>query len=152
MTKTSAFMLMNAFIIIDVFYTGTGATLVFNDGETQTSIALVILADDIPEIDETILVSLSAPSGGARIAGGQEGRTTVIIDANDGVAGVVGLSALSRSAVVGEGESVMLEVTRGQSIMGRVEVDWQITGIANASLEFVAVRGTDTFQEVSTLC
>lgn len=127
---------------------GTGATLVFEDGETQATIALVILADDVPEVDETLLVSLSAASGGARIAPGQQGTATIIIDANDGVAGVVGLSVLSRSAVVGEGETAMFEVVRRASAMGQVEVYWQITGTADASLEFVDIQGTDIFQEV----
>lgn len=130
--------------------TGTRATLVFNDGETRFTIALLILADNLPEIDETLTVSLSNPTGGASIASGEQGRATIIIDANDGVAGVVGLSSLSRSAVVGEGETVMFEVVRRQSAMGLVEVDWQITG-TNAALEFVSIQGTDIFQEVRIL-
>lgn len=127
---------------------GTGATLFFNETESQATIALVILTDTLPEVDETIIVSLHSPTGGARIAPGDQGRTTVIIDANDAVAGVVGLSALSRSAVVGEGESVLFEVVREVSAMGVVEVNWQITGTANASLEFVNTEGTDFFQDV----
>ena len=106
----------------------------------------MILADDVPEIDETLVVALNAPSGGARI--GQQGTATVIIDANDGVAGVVGLSELSRSAVVGEGETTMFELVRRDSAMGQVQVDWRITGTSNASLEFQEVQGTDVFQEV----
>lgn len=131
---------------------GAGATLLFEDGETQATIALLILADDVPEIDETLLVSLVSVSGGATIAPGQQGTTTVVIDANDGVAGVVGLSVLSRSAVVGEGETAMFEVVRRGSAMGVVQVDWEITGTANASLEFVATQGTEMFQEVMGQC
>ena len=106
------------------------------------------MADDIPEIDESVLVSLTSPTGGATIAAGSMSTATVIIDANDGVAGIVGLSPLSRSAVVREGDTVQFEVVRSQSAMGRVEVDWQITGV-NASLEFVSTEGTDAFEEVS---
>lgn len=120
--------------------------MVFEDGQTEATIAIVILADDIPEVDETLLVSLSDPSGGARI--GEEGMLTIIIEANDGVAGIVGLSVLSRSAVVGEGETAMLELVRRESAMGQVEVDWEITGTGNAALEFVNTQGTDVFQEV----
>ncbi len=105
------------------------------------------MSDDIPEIDESVIVSLTTPTGGSIIAAGDMASTTILIEANDGVAGVVGLSALSRSAVVGEGETVQFEVIRSQSAMGRVEVDWQITG-ANASQEFVATEGTDFFEEV----
>ena len=119
----------------------------FERGETQTIIPFLISADDLPEIDETLIVSLSNPSDGARIATGGQGSATVIISANDGVAGVVGLSTLSRSAVVGEGERVLLQLMRTGSAMGLVEVDWQITG-ASASLEFVNIQGTEVFQEV----
>lgn len=129
-------------------FLGTGATLVFDEGETEATIAIIILADDIPEVDETLVVSLSNPMGGASIASGDEGRTTVIIEANDAVAGVVGLSPLSRSAVVGEGESDEFELVRSVGTMGVVEVDWEITGTGNPSLEFVTTQATATFAEV----
>lgn len=124
--------------------------MVFNDGDTRSTIVLLILADSVPEVDETLIVSIFSPTGGASIASGERGSTTVIINANDGVAGVVGLSTLSRSAVVGEGETAMFEVVRELSAMGSVEVDWQITG-TNAALEFVSIQGTDIFQEVRIL-
>lgn len=122
----------------------------FNDGDMHATIVLLILPDDIPEIDETLVVSLSSATGGASIASGEQTSTTVVIDANDAVAGVVGLSPLSRSAVVGEGEIAVLEVVRGESAMGTVEVDWQITG-TEVALEFVNTRGTSIFQEVCSL-
>lgn len=127
---------------------GTGATLVYNDGDSRSTIALLILADDIPEIDEAVIVSLGNPTGGARVDQLGGGMATVVIDANDGVAGVVGLSFLSRSAVVGEGEDVLLEVVRGANARGMVEVDWMINGTADPALEFVNTRGTNVFQEV----
>ena len=126
---------------------GTGATLVFDDGDTRSTIALLVLADDMPEIDETLIVSLSGATGGASIATGEEGSAMVVINANDGVAGVVGLSSLFRSAVVGEGETAVFEVVRGQSAMGLVEVDWEISG-TDAALEFVNTQGTERFLEV----
>lgn len=120
----------------------------FEDGETEATIALIILADDNPEVDESLVVSLTGPSDGATISAGDMASATVIIEANDGVAGVIGLSALSRSAVVGEGSTVRFDLTRTQSAIGRVEVDWQITG-TNVSQEFVATQGTEVFEEVS---
>jgi hypothetical protein len=121
--------------------------LVFDDGETRSTIALLILADDTPEIDETFQVSLSSPTGGANVASGGQGSATIIINANDGVAGVVGLSTSSRSAVVGEGETAVFQVVRSLSAMGLVEVDWQITG-TDANQEFVSTQGTAIFPEV----
>ena len=121
----------------------------FDEGETETKISLVILADDIPEVDETVVLSLSNPTNGATLASGDGSRATVIIDANDGVAGVVGLTPLSRSAVVAEGERVGFELMRTLSAMGQVEVDWSISGTGDPALEFGSVRGTATLMNVS---
>ena len=71
---------------------------------------------------------------------------TVIIQANDGVAGQVGFDEQSSSVVVQEGSQVSLSVNRTLSV-GRVSVDWQVTGI-NASSDFVVVNGTVEFNEV----
>lgn len=76
-------------------------------------------------------------------------NVTVIIQANDGVAGQVGFDERSRSVVVREGSQVYLSVNRTLSV-GRVSVDWRLTG-DNASLDFVSVNGTVTFNEVSVL-
>ena len=124
--------------------------MIFDEGETQSTIALVILSDDVPEVDETLVVTLSDVTGGASIAPGNGGRVTVLINANDGVAGVVSFSPLSQSAVVGEGENVQFEVVRSFSAMGIVEVDWEITGTGNTSLEFVTTRDTVIFMEVGS--
>ena len=76
-------------------------------------------------------------------------NVTIIIQANDGVAGQVGFDERSRSIVVREGGQVYLSVNRTLSV-GRVSVDWRLTG-DNASLDFVSVNGTVTFNEVSIL-
>lgn len=76
-------------------------------------------------------------------------NVTIIIQANDGVAGQVGFDERSRSIVVREGGQVYLSVNRTLSV-GRVSVDWRLTG-DNASLDFVSVSGTVTFNEVSIL-
>ena len=76
-------------------------------------------------------------------------NVTIIIQANDGVAGKVGFDERSRSIVVREGGQVYLSVNRTLSV-GRVSVGWRLTG-DNASLDFVSVNGTVTFNEVSIL-
>ena len=119
----------------------------FEEGEIMKTIALIVLSDDFPELDETIVVTLSMPTNGATIATDRS-TVTVVIQANDGVAGVVGFSPLSRSAVVGEGESAEFSVERTLSALGRVEVNWTITGNSDPTLEFTAVAGTAVFMEV----
>ena len=142
--------LVDGTAVENVDYAGTGMELRFADGESRTTVALTILDDNEPEIDETFMVSLTNPTGGARVADGDEGRTLIVIEANDAAAGIVGLAPLSRSTVVGEGESAVLTLVRSVSTFGAVEVEWLISGISgNASLEFVSVSGVSRFEEVS---
>lgn len=75
-------------------------------------------------------------------------NVTIIIQANDGVAGQVGFDEQSSSVVVQEGSQVSLSVNRTLSV-GRVSVDWQVTG-TNASSDFVVVSGTVEFNEGET--
>ena len=76
-------------------------------------------------------------------------NVTIIIQANDGVAGQVGFDEQSRSVVVQEGSQVSLSVNRTLSV-GRVSVDWHLTG-TNASSDFVDVSGTVVFNEVGQI-
>lgn len=142
--------LVNGTAVENVDYTSAGMELRFADGDSRTTVALTILDDNEPEIDETFMVTLTNPTGGARVANGDEGRTLIVIEANDAAAGIVGLAPLSRSTVVGEGESAVLTLVRSVSTFGAVEVEWLISGISgNASLEFVSVSGVSRFEEVS---
>ncbi len=130
-------------------YTGTGAVLTFPDGISRATIALTVLSDDTPERDETIQVVLTNPIGGASV--GDRGTTLVIIEANDAAGGVVGFDSLSRSAVIGEGESGGVEIVRAVSSLGVVRVSWQLTTESgeDPSNEFVSTSGTEIFQDVS---
>jgi len=76
-------------------------------------------------------------------------NVTIIIQANDGVAGQVGFDEQSRSVVVQEGSQVSLSVNRTLSV-GRVSVDWHLTG-TNASSDFLDVSGTVVFNEVGQM-
>ena len=113
---------------------------------TSQNYLLTIKDDDIPEIDEEFVIKLVNPTGGARVAPGLGNNVTIIIQANDGVAGQVGFDEQSRSVVAVEGRRVSLLVNRTRP-NGRVSVDWLITG-ANASSDFTDVSGTVVFSEV----
>lgn len=102
--------------------------------------------DDFPEIDEEIVIKLVNPTGGARVTPGLGNNVTIVIQANDGVAGQVGFDEQSRAVVVMEGSQVSLSVNRTRP-NGRVSVDWLITG-TNASSDFTVVSGTVMFNEV----
>ena len=126
---------------------GGGATLVFDEGDMMKTVVLSVSADALPELDETIVVSLTAPTNGA-VLSPDRSSVTIVILANDEVAGMVGFSPQSRSAVVGEGQRAEFTVERVLSALGRVEVNWTISGNSDPSLEFTAIAGTAVFMEV----
>jgi RHS repeat-associated protein len=63
-------------------YTNTGITVNFAAGETSKIVAIPIVNDTIAELDETLQLTLTAPTGGAII--GQQGSATLTIVDNDG--------------------------------------------------------------------
>ena len=131
-------------------FIASGSTFTFNDKDNSSkSYFISIKNDDIPEADEEVIIKLVNPTGGATVAPGLGNNVTVIIQANDGVAGQVGFDEQSRSLVVKEGSQVSLTVNRTQSV-GRVSVDWHVSG-ANASTDFDVISGTVTFNEVGTI-
>lgn len=122
--------------------------LTFDDQTSSNVISLILFEDTLPERDEDIVISLSNPTGGAVLASNGGSMVTVIIGANDNAAGIVGLAATARSAIVSEGETVSLAVERSVGNLGVVEVDWEISGPSDVTEEFVASSGTATFEDV----
>ena len=120
----------------------------FDEDTTQRTISIIIFEDTQPERDEDIVVSLSNPTGGSVLAGNGGSSVTVVIEANDNAAGIVGLVDSSRSAIVTEGEVVRLELERTVGNLGVVDVVWEISGDGDVSQEFVSTTGNATFQEV----
>lgn len=130
-------------------FIASGSTFTFNDKDNSSKSYFINIKDDaIPEGDEEIIIKLVNPTGGATVAPGLGNNVTVVIQANDGVAGQVGFDEQSRSLVVKEGSQVSLTINRTHSV-GRVSVDWQVSG-ANASSDFDAISGTVTFNAVGT--
>lgn len=87
-------------------------------------------------------------TGGATVAPGEGSIARIVIEANDNAAGIVGLSPLSRSAVVSEGEQAVLVVERRTSFLGRVAVSWQISGSDDVTQEFVNASGVVAIEDV----
>ena len=123
--------------------------MTFDEDTTQRTVSLIIYEDTLPERDEYIVVSLSNPTGGAVLASDGGSEATVVIEANDNAAGIVGLVDSARSVIVDEGDTVSLGLERSLGNLGVVEVTWEISGPGNVSLEFVPPSGTATFQEVT---
>lgn len=66
----------------------------FAPGVNELEIAVNIIDDDIPEMDEYFHVRLKNPKGGAEIGFG--GQVTVIVPTNDDAHGVIGFAQVSR--------------------------------------------------------
>jgi uncharacterized protein YjdB len=60
-------------------YTATSGILTFNKGETSKLIQLPILPDDLKEDSETLILTLSSPTGGAMLGS----KSTMVVTIND---------------------------------------------------------------------
>ncbi|XP_053084899.1 adhesion G-protein coupled receptor V1 isoform X1 [Pangasianodon hypophthalmus] len=125
------------------------AELFFQPGVSELEIAVNIINDDTPEVEERFRVSLKNPKGGAEI--GFRGQVTVIIPANDDAYGIIGFAQNSLSLEVDELEMdnlFSLSVERRRGTFGRLTVRWA----ANGSLEDIfPTLGVVTFSESQTI-
>ncbi|KAG7490788.1 G-protein coupled receptor 98 [Solea senegalensis] len=110
----------------DTDFTGTGGSLVF-DGDLKKTIEIVIRDDIEPEDNESLMIGLVNTEGGSRILPSSD-TVTIVILANDDVAGIVGFHSASRSVIAREGETQSLLVLRSAPGLGNVTVDWTVTG------------------------
>ena len=121
-------------------YTATTGTLSWADGDASAkTISIPINDDTIQEPDETLGVTLSAPTGGA-ILGPNSTFTLTIID-NDGpgtLSTTVAAATVQKSA-----GSLTLTVSRTIGGKGAVTVDYATaSGTAIAGTDFTATSGT----------
>ncbi|KAM5191785.1 adhesion G-protein coupled receptor V1 [Mantella aurantiaca] len=101
--------------------------LIFAEGETSKEVTIIILDDSVPEDNESIEVALTYTEGGSRILPSSN-TVTVVILANDNVAGIIGFQTASRSVIGREGERLLFHVLRTFPGRGNVTVYWRIVG------------------------
>ncbi|KAM9360944.1 adhesion G-protein coupled receptor V1 [Symphorus nematophorus] len=128
----------------DADFTGTGGTLVF-DGELKKTIEIVITDDIEPEDNESLMIGLVNTEGGSRILPSSD-TVTIVILANDHVAGIVGFHPDSHSVIAREGEKLSLLVLRTAPGLGNVTVDWTVQGPL-VHRTFIQTSGTLFFTE-----
>ncbi len=131
-------------------------TITFLDGEMTKVITIDVAVNSAFEPDESFLVTLSNPSGGATIT--MASATGII--RNDDVAQTPTLSIAATDADKNEGDSgstvYTFTVTRGNATTGQTTVDFNVTGSgsspANASdlVGGVLPSGTVTFMAGQT--
>ena len=127
-------------------YTATSGTLTFAAGDTTGSILVPVSGDGIAELDESFLVSLSAPSN-AGLADA-EGVGTIV---DDELLPVIDID----EPTVAEGQSgtapVSFSVTLSHPAAWPVTVDWSTSGgTAAGGSDYVDASGTVTFAALDT--
>ncbi|XP_039203978.1 adhesion G-protein coupled receptor V1 isoform X8 [Crotalus tigris] len=126
-------------------FIGDGEVLIFAEGETKKPVTLTILDDSDPEDDESIQITLTHTEGGSRILL-SSATVTVVILANDNVAGILSFQTSSRSVIAHEGELLQFHVLRTAPGAGNVTVDWEIVG-HNLEQNFENISGMLYFLE-----
>ncbi|KAG7254500.1 hypothetical protein CRUP_017486, partial [Coryphaenoides rupestris] len=101
--------------------------LVRGCGVVKKTVEVEILEDSVPEDSESLLVGLAHTDGGSRILPSSD-TVTIVILANDHVAGIVGFHPASRAVATREGEQLSLLVMRTAPGLGNVTVDWSVRG------------------------
>jgi hypothetical protein len=122
-------------------YTATNGTLTFAPGETEQTISVPIVADDVDELDETFFVHLSDASGATILLGTAVGT---IIDDD----GLPTLSINDVSLIEGNSgiQQMVFAVTLSPASPDVVTVDYgTVNGTAVAPADYTATSGTLTF-------
>src|SRR5882672_3423341 len=122
-------------------YVSTNGTLTFLPGQTSQTITVAVLGDALDELDETILVNLTAATN-ATISDGQ-GVVTIL---DDDAAPVLAITDVS----VVEGNSgttnAVLTVSLSAAAAQTVTVNYATAnGTATAGADYVSTNGTLTF-------
>ena len=121
-------------------YTATSGTLSWGNGDTSAkTISIPVLNDTVVEPDQTVLITLSNPTGGAIV--GPNSVYTLTITDDDGP-GVLTLASTAANTLESSG-SVVLTVSRTTGVRGAVTVDYATAdGTATAGTDYTATSGT----------
>ena len=134
-------------------FTSASGTLTWADGDAANkTITVDITSDTVDESDESFVVALSSPSGGALLGSNRNATVTIIDDDASGGGGDVRVD-LDRSALtIGEGAGpVNFTVLRSGSASGAVSVSYATTpGSATAESDFTSASGTLTWADGDT--
>ncbi len=121
------------------------ATITFNAGVMSRTVTVPITNDTLDEANETVVLTLTNPSGGATL-GPRDTATLTILD-ND-VGGVVQFSAVlfNKTECAALPCNVVLTVTRTGGSASEVSVDFTtVDGTATAAGDYDTTSGTLTF-------
>jgi plastocyanin len=132
----------NATAVAGSDYGAANGSLSWQDGEIgEKTFAVAVIDDGADENDETLKLTLSAPTGGATI-GNPSQATLRIVDNDDQTAGRLQLASAAYSA--GEGQpNVVVGVERKGGTQGAIAVDYDTSAVsAAAGSDYAETGGT----------
>jgi hypothetical protein len=110
------------------------ATMVtFGNGETEKSVTVQILNDDIPETNEYFTIKLLNPQGGKALINPDKSTFEVNIIANDDQEGVFSLVTTSLTLNQDDSSSGVLTIRGTDGLFGAVTINWQTSYMDSAS-------------------
>ena len=115
----------------------TAGTLTFAAGETTKVIPSTILNDNEQEPNETVIVSLSAPTGGVLLSGNASYTYTI----TDDDAMTVSIAATTGTAAE-PGSNGLFTITRTGATAAETTVNLLVTGTATPSGDYAAIPAT----------
>ena len=117
------------------------ATLTFAPGETFRKLPLVLIADGVTELSETIVVSLTSPTGAE--LGSITQHTVTLVDNNAAAVNVtVGPAAVEEDG----GAAGNFTFTRNGGVVSLpLTISWSLSGTADAGTDYPVPSGSLTF-------
>ncbi|RXN21226.1 G- coupled receptor 98-like protein [Labeo rohita] len=114
-------------------------TLIFNGTESKKTLVIQALADAVLEGEERFTIQLLSPKN-EPVIDPVRGVATVVIQADMGALGTVGIADSSRSVLIGEPRNnyngtALVSLVRGPGIFGEIEIFWNITTAADREFE-----------------
>ncbi len=123
-------------------YRGVSGTLIFAAGQASRTFAIPIINDTLDENSETVIVTLSNPTGGAQV--GTQNTAVLTITDND-TGGILQFSAGTYNSSETKTSATITVKRSGGSASG-VSVDYATSnGTAISGIDYTATAGTLTF-------
>jgi hypothetical protein len=124
-------------------YDPASGTLTFGPGQTSRTFTVTLLADAADEADETVGLSLGAPTGGATL--GAPAAATLTLADDDLGAGVIQLGAATLRRAENAASAVFTVRRTGGTAAGASVAYATSDGSASAGSDYTSTSGTITF-------